>query len=249
MIDLLRPLLSWTEAIGIAVALFLLGPIARPIVRMARIKRVWKDRILRLLPGAQIIAWSAYSVWVVGSFVSNRETSNLIAVGLVVGILVVSTWSAARDVINGAILRMEDVYSPGEWIRVGDIAGRIHGVGIRSLELELQDGKRLRVPYSVLTAGTIEKAEAPGLATAHSFSVNVPRALSVAKVKAQVQQAALLCMWSSTCQPPRVETALPTPERLQLDITVFALHPDYDLEVEAAVRGSLAELSGKSSGE
>lgn len=239
MIDFLRPLLNWTEAVTIGVALYLLGPATRRVVNALNVKRVWRDRFMKWLPALQILAWIAYGVWFVGQFVTDRVTSNLIGVGLVVGTFVLASWFAVRDLISGAILRAEDTYEPGEWLRVGDKSGRIRHVGARSIELELEDGRRLRIPYSMLAESTIAKSEPEGSATAHSFNLDVPRTSSVAEVKASVERAALRSMWSSTVRVPRVETGTMTDDSVRLNITVYALHPDYDLEVENAVRSAL----------
>ncbi len=240
MIDFLRPLLNWTEAIVIAVALYLFGPVTRRIVGALNVKRVWRERLMRALPALQILAWVAYGIWLVGLFVTDRVTSNVIAVAAVVGVAVLASWFAVRDLVSGAILRVEDTYQPGEWLKVGDKSGRIRRVGARSIELELEDGRRLRIPYGMLAGSAITKAEPVGSATAHSFSIEVPRTRSVAEVKADAQRAALLSMWSSTVRPPRVETSTITPDSVRLDVTVYALHPDYDLEVENAVRDALS---------
>ena len=50
---------------------------------------------------------------------------------------------------------------------------------------------------------------------------------------------ALLSMWASTTRAPQVELARHTPETLTFGLTVYSLHPDYDLEVENAVRAAV----------
>jgi hypothetical protein len=72
--------------------------------------------------------------------------------------------------------------------------------------------------------------------------VSVPRTLSVAEVKKRLVVAARLSMWASTTRPPQVELARHTPEKLTFGLTVYALHPDYDLEVENAVRAAVEEM-------
>jgi hypothetical protein len=243
MIELLRPLLNWTEAIVAGIALYAFAPMARRVVGALRLKRLWKRRLLKLIPAGQIIGWSIYGIWLIKSLVgTDGVTPNVIAVGTVLGVITVASWFAVRDILGGAILRAEDVYEPGEWLRVGDSAGRIRKVGTRSLEMEMENGRRLRVPYSLLAGAAIVKAEPIGSATAHSFRIRAPRTASVPELKALIQRAALLSTWSSAARRPRVETTTPTTDAVELDITVYAIHPDYDLAVENAVRAAPAVL-------
>lgn len=239
MIDFFRPLLNWAEVISVGAVLLIVPPILRRLVNAVRLERQWKRRALRFVPALQFVGWGVYAIWIVRILVQSQGTTqSLVGPALVIGIFAFASWFAIRDVVGGAILRAEDLYSVGEWLRVGDAAGRVHSVGARSLELELRDGKRLRVPYSLMAASPIAKSEPFGTATAHSFTISAPRSVMVSELKSHIERAALLSMWASTVRIPRVETATASSEHVELEVTVYAIHPDYDLAVENCVRES-----------
>jgi small conductance mechanosensitive channel len=242
MTNLLESWVWWVEAVAVGLALLVVDPLARRIITAARIGHRRKARLRRLLPLVEIGAWTVLLVWVVQRLFENHPTASLIPLAIISAVLLLGSWFAIRDMIGGAILRTEEVYEPGEWMRVGNTEGRIRHVGVRSIELEMDDGKRLRVPYSGIAGSPITKAEPTGSATAHSFQVVVPRALSVSEVKTRLQKTAQLSMWASTTRRPQVELTRHTPDTLTFGLTVYALHPDYDLEVENAVRAVVDEM-------
>jgi len=242
MTNFLESWLRWVEVLAVGLALLVVDPVARRVITAVRVGYRRKARLRRLLPLVEIGAWTVYGIWVVQRLFENRPTTSLVPLTTISAVLLFGAWFAVRDIIGGAILRAEEVYEPGEWMRVGETEGRIRHVGVRSIELEMDDGKRLRVPYSGIAGSAITKAEPTGSATAHSFQVTVPRTLSVAEVKTRLQRAARLSMWASTTRPPQVELARHTPETLTFGLTVYALHPDYDLEVENAVRATVGEM-------
>jgi small-conductance mechanosensitive channel len=235
--------LRWVEVVAVGLVLLMVDPVARRVITAVRVGYRRKARLRKLLPLVEIGAWTVYGIWVVQRLFENRPATSLIPLAVIGAVVIFGAWFAVRDIIGGAILRAEEVYEPGEWLRVGQTEGRIRHVGVRSIELEMDDGKRLRVPYSGIAGSAITKAEPTGSATAHSFQVSVPRTLSVAEVKTRLQRAARLSMWASTTRPPQVELARHSPETLTFGLTVYALHPDYDLEVENAVRAALESMS------
>jgi len=234
--------LRWVEVLAVGLALLIFDPVARRVINALRVSHKQTARLRRLLPLVEIGAWTVYGVWVAQRIFENRPSTSLIPLAAIGAVVLLGAWFAVRDIIGGAILRAEDVYEPGEWLRVGQTEGRIRRVGVRSIELEMYDGKRLRVPYSGMAGSAITKAEPTGSATAHSFQVSVPRTLSVAEVKTRLQRAARLSMWASTTRSPQVELVQHTPETLTFGLTVYSLHPDYDLDVENAVRAAVQSM-------
>lgn len=244
MNDLLEYGAAWLPTMIAVVLLLAAGPLLRLALAILPVRAKTRTHALRLLPVGSTLAWSAALIWAGTQLIENGSTPVLIPIAVVAGVLLLAGWFALRDIIAGAILRAEDAYNVGEWLRIDGVDGRIVKLGIRCVELETEDGKRLRMPYTRVAKGTVSRAQAHNTLIAHSFEISVTWSCSVGAAKTRLERAAMLSMWASPTQLPRVELRHHDAESTTFEMTVYALHPDYDAEIERFVRKS-AELESR----
>jgi small-conductance mechanosensitive channel len=144
-------------------------------------------------------------------------------------------WFAIRDLVTGAVLRAEEVYEPGQWIRVDAVEGRIRTMGTRTLEIEREDGTRVRIPYTRIAGAQLIRAGRTEDPSGHTFAVELPPHMGPVRILPVIRAAALNCFFVSATREPQIHvTSGPAGHRY--DVTVFTLDRAFLPEVEAAVR-------------
>ena len=150
-----------------------------------------------------------------------------------------SAWLFIRDAVAGVVLRAENVLEPGQSIRCGELTGTIAKIGARSLAIETEDGRRVRVPYGRLGASPLDLASARERGIALRFHVSVPRDRSVETDVSAIRRAAMHSFFASACFEPRVRLVADDPDARTFEVTVFAADPSHLGPIQNAVLTSL----------
>jgi small-conductance mechanosensitive channel len=194
-----------------------------------------RARYRRALPILEI-AFGATAILVTATVLLDARPTTLTGVVVAVTALLLGAgWFAIRDLIAGAVLRAEDAYEPGQWIRVDATDGRIRDVGLRTLEIEREDGTRVRIPYTRIAAMPLIRAGRAEDPSGHTFTIELPVELGPIRMLPVIRAAARNCFFVSATREPQVHvTSGPAGHRY--DVTVFTLDRTFVPEVEAAVR-------------
>ena len=220
---------------GLGAAVWLvrhLGPLLPGSRRRARFER--------LVPLLQLGLAAAAIVALTASLLGGRPTTLTLALAALAGVAVASTWFALRDIVAGAVLRAEDAFETGQWIRVEDVEGRVRQVGVRTLELERDDGTSVRIPYARITTSRLVRAGRAEDASSHTFTLELPADRAPVRVLPIIRAAARNCFFVSATRAPHVQV-LSGGDVNRYVVTVFTLDRVFVPEIEAAVRRRLAD--------
>jgi small-conductance mechanosensitive channel len=146
---------------------------------------------------------------------------------------------AASDLFSGVVLKAEGQLRPGSWIQVGSRGGVIQRLGWRALEVEMDDGSHLWMPFSRLARQSVALRSADGSGDAHTFALRFPDMTLPDQVVERVTRAAQLCPRSSLVRRPRVDVGSRVGEPITLRVTVYPIAPVFATEVEDFVRRSV----------
>jgi small-conductance mechanosensitive channel len=148
-----------------------------------------------------------------------------------------STRRALSDWASGVTLRSEGTLREGARIGVREGRGRIRRLGLRSAEVEVEDGRVLRLPYTTLAEGSIEVSSEEVAARSHTFVVQVAGSPDAGELSERMVSGALLSPWSSAQPAPSVRLLDQGPSGLRFEVTVYPIDPTFVAKVEDAVRG------------
>jgi small-conductance mechanosensitive channel len=190
----------------------------------------------RWVPAAQLLVGIAGFV-IVTVIVFGRTPA--LAVAAVAALLVGgAAWFAIRDVVAGVVLRTEHGLAPGHVVRTDDVAGRIHAVGARSVEIEGQDGRRVRVPYTRLGASPISVAPARESGGALTFTVTLLRRAGRDDI-ARIRAASMHAFFASARREPHIRVVAENAQTRTYDVTIYAADPAFLPAIEEAVAANL----------
>lgn len=202
------------------------------------LRRSRRLRFGRLVPLLEVGLAAAAVVAVAALILEARPAAFAVVAGAVAALLVAAAWFAVRDVVAGALLRAEDAYEPGQWIRVGDVEGRIRNVGTRTVDIEREDGARVRIPYTRLAGAPLIRAGRTEDASSHTFTVELPADRPPVRVLPAIRAAARNCFFVSATREPHIHVTTGA-EAHRYEVTVFTLDRIFVPDIEAAVRRSL----------
>jgi hypothetical protein len=196
-------LLGYAAAIAIAVIVLVGG--TRLLGWTAAVLPIGADRrtsLRRWLPAVQL--GFVITVVVLAAVFAFDVTATLVVIAVIALLVIGGAWFAIRDVVAGVVLRTEHGFEPGNALVGDDIAGRIQRVGVRSLEIESSDGRRVRLPWSRLRSVplSVERPRSGGRAL--HFTVTLPRRGGGRDDIARIRSAALHAFFASARREPYI---------------------------------------------
>lgn len=194
----------------------------------------------RLMPVLEVAVGTAAILTAAVLLLDARPAAFTAVFVAVLALLIAAAWFAIRDFVTGVVLRAEETYEPGEWIRVDDVDGRIRKVGAHSVEIEREDGTRVRIPYTGIAAAKLIRAARSEDPTGHTFTVELPPDLAPVRMLPVIRAAARNCFFVSATRDPQVHVKS-GPDGHRYDVTIFTLDRAFLPEVEAAVRRRIAQ--------
>lgn len=224
-------------AVAVGLVLVLVGPrLLRWLVTVLPLEPSRRDAAYRWVPAAQLLFIVVTVVVIAG--ISFGRTPALAGAAAAVLLVVGAAWFAIRDMIAGVVLRAEHGLTAGHVIRTDDVAGRIHAVGHRSIEIEGQDGRRVRVPYGRLRTARISIASARESGRALTFSVTLLRRAGRDDI-ARIRAAAMHAFFASARREPHIHVAAEDAQTRTYDVTIYAADPAFLPAIEEAVAANL----------
>lgn len=161
---------------------------------------------------------------------------------LTMGIFIVLGWSARHalsDWANGVVLRSEGTLRIGTRIGIGSGRGRIRQLGLRSAEVEAEDGRLLRLPFTTLAKAPIEISPEEVSARSHTFTLRLVGTRDASEVAERIASAALLSPWSSAKPAPTVRLVEADERSTRFEVTVYPVDPTFASNVESSVRENI----------
>jgi small-conductance mechanosensitive channel len=214
---------------------------AAALIPLRRSRQGWLLR--RALPVAEVVIVVAAIIWVAVLLLGDQPVLATGAFLAVAGIVIAAGWFAVRDVIAGSVLRAEDLYEPGQWIRAGDLEGRIERVGARSIEIEGEDGIRVRIPYALLATQPVARSARAESAQAHTFTIRIDDDTAPLEAASRIRRAALESFYATPTREPHVrQRGGGRGEGSLFEVTVYSTDRRFFSEIERDVRRRMARL-------
>ncbi len=211
-------------------------------VLMVRLKNRQRSLFYRLLPLAEVVIGLLLLVWLLWAFLPEGPVYLWIAVGLMAALLVAGGWFGVRDFISGVILRTENSYRAGQWIKVKAAEGFIQKVGYRGLTLETEQGVQVRLPYGTLVSQPLVMADRLEETTAHTFHLTLPsNERPVGDLIAALREQVLTSFWASVRREPYIQFKKEDNGVLHFDVTVYALDDPFHADLEHTLRRHFAD--------
>ena len=164
-----------------------------------------------------------------------------IAVAVILGVALAASWFAVRDLVSGIFLKAGRVCRVGDYVRIGEVQGRVERMGHRVLVIETARGEEAIVPYSAVARSAVLRTPVEERGTLHVFELTLEDPPPVAEAKRRIRESALASHWSAIAREPEIAVL----DADRFEVTIFALDADHVRDVEMAVRGALSSGATK----
>lgn len=239
---------AWLDELGVSglgLLVVLLGFAAlilglrglRALVALLPVTKSQRERLRRAGPVVEALAVVLFVGLVVPRmFGLDREWSALVLAGVLIALVVVS-WSAIRDLVNGMFIKSGELCQVGDRVEVDEVQGQVKRLGYRVLTLETDAGEEVFIPYGRLSRRSLVRTPRLEGVHRHSFELELPPAGDLDSVAAiaAIKGLALRCHWACVVRAPEVEALADG----RLRVHVFALGREHGAAVEASVRRGL----------
>jgi len=170
----------WTVIIGLLVSLAygLIKRIILPALGHGRKAQQWRWRL-------DIIERLFIPVWGLAILLSILVSSPITGVVMSAIILVVF-YKPIKKYALGLIYRAGKTYSIGQRIVVRDQHGSIRSFNSLSLEMELEEGSMLDIPYDVFSDAIVVRSSPKSGVLSHSIELAIPKPCDIIQVKQSI---------------------------------------------------------------
>jgi small-conductance mechanosensitive channel len=218
--------------LAFGIAIFAASLALRGLLPLLPLSRAQRDRLTRFGPFVELVVWALFLTAAITWLLEGQQTGTLIALTIGGVAVVTAGWFAIRDYLTGVILRVERIAQVGDWVRLGELHGRITELGTRVAQLTTSDGDTVVVPYSRLTREALMRSPRGTGAAAHTFVVQAPPTRPPGEVARALRAAVLLCHWAAPGHSPTVRHV----GGHAFEVTIQPLSDERSIEVEEAVR-------------
>lgn len=223
------------EALTSGVGLLVLFWLAHRVLDL--IPRLRAQLVLyRILSGIEAVIWAAYAFWALDRVFVDPLYSAVATLSLLTVLGGLFAWFVIKDWLAGVVLRIQDVYESDQFLELGERRGRVTRLGHLTIEIEQEDGDRVKIPYSRIS-GQIHSIHHPeALSNYYRFRITVPRPVSVADATLALRTAILNTPWSSPNKPTRINLLETKQESYTFEAVVYATRQSFAQSIEDAVR-------------
>lgn len=205
---------------------------ARYAIDIAPLSGARREQFRRAFPLFSAITGVLFLLFASGLFFERYPSHFPIAVAVILGASMAASWFAVRDLVSGIFLKAGRVCRVGDYVRVGDVQGRVERMGHRVLVVETARGEEAILPYSLVAANAVHRTPVAERGTLHVFELSLSTEATVSETKQAIRDSALSCHWAAIAREPEIAVL----DADRFEVTVFALDPDRVRDVELAVR-------------
>lgn len=187
-----------------AIGIFILLRLAWRLTKKANANKKYHKLILRGFPILELAIWAGYLLWLVNHAFGDSEYFTLTVASILIIFLIIISWYFFRDFIAGIILKAEFPFEINQRITTQSCEGTLKKLGYRSLELEMDSGDIVKIPYSQMASHSIHLQNMEDSLRGHETLVKANASIPIQKAKEQIIKEVLLTPWSTIKQLPTI---------------------------------------------
>ena len=220
----------WTVFIGLLIGLAygLIKRILLPALGHGRKARQWHWRL-------EVIERLYLPILVLAVLVSILVSRPLVGV-VVTTILVLVLYKPMKNYVLGVIYHAGNIYSIGQIISVSSQHGSIHSFNALSLEMELDDGSMLDIPYDIFSNAIVVRSSPKSGVLSHSIELAISKPCDIAQVKQSIRFSLLSMPYVLPNQKITIEHLSDEEHRYQIKVIIHGLDKQQMYEVEGRLK-------------
>ncbi len=151
----------------------------------------------------------------------------------------------AKNVIGGILILIDKPFEYGDWIKIGQYAGKVHSKNLRNTEIITDDDSLVKIPNSYFINNAFENLNVISKNKQVSFIVEVPPHSEISKVKNSLNEIVSLSIYNSINKPVEViYKGINDRGKMEFQIKAYVFDAKYESEFKSDVQENIAEIFG-----
>jgi hypothetical protein len=223
------------EFLFYAVILFFFLRIIKIVVPVLLERKNYRKNLGKHYPLIELFAWFLFFAWAIRHFLENNR---LYAFGLFIALVVIIflvLWFS-KDFIAGIIFKVNERFSVNEWVKISDYSGKIVDLGRRTIEIELETGESVFIPYTIAMKEILIKSNPAEMIISHTFSQKTSKKFSLLETIDKIKIAILSLPWSSLKKEPTIKPVAEDKSSFTFEITIYSPEKKYFHKIENSLK-------------
>ncbi|MBS4012701.1 MAG: mechanosensitive ion channel family protein [Bacteroidetes bacterium] len=162
------------------------------------------NTIIRVIPVVEFSLWTVFLFW--AAYVLFDEYSFMPSLLTVMGLILCLAigWYIVRDLISGMILKSENAFDTGQYLKTNFAEGMIKRIGYLSLMLETTNGETIKIPYSKLANQVLIRPQKESINKYSSISLEISDKYNHSEIKEKITRAINSTPWVIYSRNPEI---------------------------------------------
>ena len=241
MSNLLEFQFSEISFLGVGILAVILALILK-LVNLAILRKITNPLISNYYPVIEVIIWFSFLLWGIKVLLKDSLYQMIAILSLAAIFVIALGWFVIRDMFAGIVLRFSDSFMIGSQLQIDQRNGSIKKVGMLNLSIEEADGSIAKIPWSKINGQIYSKGSRVDITNRQQFAVEVPQKYPLEIVQRKIYEAVLLSVGAAINKEPQIKLTGTGKNEWQLEITAYALGPEYFRIIESNVKNVLDNL-------
>lgn len=192
-----------------------------------------------------ILIWLITIFIIVFSLLKSSTLLILLFLIFIFLVLIISVSDLAKNVIGGILILIDKPFEYGDWIKIGQYAGKVHSKNLRNTEIITDDDSLVKIPNSYFINNAFENLNVISKNKQVSFIVEVPPHSEISKVKNSLNEIVSLSIYNSINKPVEViYKGINDRGKMEFQIKAYVFDAKYESEFKSDVQENIAEIFG-----
>lgn len=196
----------------------------------------YKMLFIRYLPIIEFLVWLLFSIWVFKNLLEKNQYFALVMFVVMLTIAIFSVKIFLKDYIAGIIVKADNSINLGNLITISGFSGIINKFNYRTLELELDNKKLIKIPYTKILNSDFIKEEKSNVNNEYKFEITTSKNKNIEELVSSIKQTIILLPWSSNTKDAVVEVVNETNNTYNLAITIFTHKKEMYYKIEKYIK-------------
>lgn len=227
-----------TFAIGIIIAViyFILKKIFLPVF----ISKNNQESLFRNILILEKIFWAVFVAFMAGSLILSHALVGITLVFFIGGAL----WKSINNYLLGLVFQTGNKYKIGQVIRHQNTQGTIMAFNNRSLELELEGGEFLDIPYRHFANSPVFRPSSKSGIMSHHFDLTILKPCKLDKEESRIRSRLLALPWVLPTQKIVFEHLADEPQYYKIQLTIYGIDLNHLYKAEQSVKRMYERVTG-----
>lgn len=199
-------------------------------------KYTYLKKVQKSLPLFEIVLWTAFTFWAVRILFKDGTLYPYMVAGLLAILAVLFTWFVFRDIVAGAIFRVQNDLNKGDYIKVGELSGQIKSISLTHLEMVSDKGQTVKIPFSRLNKELISGMTTPEGIEEYTIHLAVNKGMGKAEIEDLIKREIANSPWCNYKNPPVIKLRDEVSGMYHYDVMVYALNHQHLRKVEGMLQ-------------